>query len=248
MVAALLGDCDAIVHLAAISSVPACEASPLESYRTNVLGTCLLLEQALAARPDIRFLFASSAAVYGLDSGPMNDETKGGLRPQSFYAAQKFAGEQMLRQFADRRGLKALAFRFFNVYGPGQDPRSQYSGVISRFGEAIRKNEPLRLFAGGTQTRDFVSVRDVVGALCAALDLPLDRYDPAPINLGSGRSVSVRELASLMLRLSGRSLPIEEAPPRPGDIQDSGAMLGRAKSVLNWEAAVALETGLAELL
>jgi UDP-glucose 4-epimerase len=239
---------DAILHLAAIASVPVCEASPLESYRTNLLGTAVVLDAAAKQGRKPRVVFASSAAVYGKSSIATNQEDGAGMSLQSIYAAQKFGSEQMLNLFQVNQSVPCVVFRFFNVYGPGQDPKSQYSGVISLFADAIQKGKNIRLFGDGTQSRDFISVYDIVRAFELALSLPEEKCDSLPINLASGSSITIRELAELMQKLAKKKVEVALAPARAGDILHSGASVERAKRLLGWEAKTTLATGLAELL
>src|SRR5690606_8249751 len=158
---------DAIYHLAAVASVQASVDAPAATHATNFLGTLNLLEAA--RREGVgRFVYASSAAVYGdAELLPVSEESR--PRPLSPYAADKLGGEHYLRFYGQRYGLAATAFRFFNVYGPRQDPTSPYSGVISVFAERIRAGAAVTVFGDGRQTRDFVYVSDVVEVLAASL-------------------------------------------------------------------------------
>jgi UDP-glucose 4-epimerase len=237
----------AVFHLAAIASVPVCQQQPYESSRTNLFSTALVLERI---RPGTRFVFSSSAAVYGnlgrkgepiLEDLPLQDFL-------SFYAAQKYGSECLVRQFHRSRGTPAVVFRFFNVYGPGQDPKSPYSGVISKFANALEKGESIRLNGGGEPTRDFVSVHDIVKALILAIEVSDETCDAQPINLGTGQSVTIRELAETMRAVSASQVSLEDAPWRDGDVRHSTANVSRAHEKLGWKPSISLEEGLKELI
>jgi UDP-glucose 4-epimerase len=245
---------DAVYHFAAIVSVPICQAEPLESYRTNLLATTLILDclkkQKEQTGISARLIFSSTAASYGSqgrEGVPLAEEDIAS-EPPSFYAAQKLGSEQAIRLFHATQGLTAVVFRFFNVFGPGQDPSSPYSGVISVFLNAIKKGSVLRLNGGGAQTRDFISVHDIVTACVAALDLPQNLCDGKAINLGTGRKVSIRRLAEAMIAQSDKSIATEVAPAREGDVMHSLADISRASRLLRWSPRVTLQQGLKELL
>ncbi|MFO7545880.1 MAG: NAD-dependent epimerase/dehydratase family protein [Trueperaceae bacterium] len=161
-------DCDAVVHLAAVASVEASVRDPITTHRTNLMGTIRVFEEA-SKRPGRRVLYASSAAVYGdAQDVPISENTT--TRPLSPYASDKLAGEHYLAHYHRAGHVNGTAFRFFNVFGPRQDPSSPYSGVISIFLDRAVRGEPVTVFGDGRQTRDFVYVADVVEALVAALD------------------------------------------------------------------------------
>lgn len=242
-----LKDCDAVFQFAAIASIPRCQENPVESYETNLLATPILMqavaqEMKRTGRP-LQVIFSSTSAVYGDPGTSLKAaiESAPATELKSFYASQKFASEQAIRIFAQLHSIPAVVFRFFNVFGPGQDPKSHYSGVISIFLENIKNGLPLRLNGGGKQTRDFVSVFDIVRACKLALDLPSSACDGHAINLGTGKSISIQELAANLMKLSGKSVPIENAPWREGDILHSLADISRAKQLLMWEAQFSLE-------
>ncbi len=253
-VSAAVRDVCAVFHFAARVSVPVCRDEPVESYHTNVLGTARIAEairhESLRQDRKVRLIFSSSASVYGnlgREGFPLSEEGPT-AQPLSLYAAQKLASEQMLRLFHQDYGLAALVFRFFNVYGPGQDPQSPYSGVISVFSSALRDAKPLRLNGGGSQTRDFVSVYDIVTGCIRALEVHEKQCDARPINIGFGRSVSIRTLAEEMIQLSKKEVPLEISLPWPGDVLHSLADIRCAQKILNWNPQFHLSEGLAELL
>lgn len=245
-----LAGCDAFVHLAAVASVEASVRDPLGTNRTNLRGSIQLFEAAakLGVR---RGIYASSAAVYG-DSQELplrEDATK---RPLSPYAADKLASEHYLAHYRRSGKLDGMAFRFFNVFGPRQDPRSPYSGVISVFLDRAAKGAPITIFGDGEQTRDFVYVGDVTAALTKALvtadDGPLAEL---PVfNVGRGESVSLLQLLAIIGSLDGVTAPLQVSfePSRQGDIRRSLANVDRLMSRLSWTPRTPLSDGLAATL
>jgi UDP-glucose 4-epimerase len=245
---------DAVYHLAAVVSVPACQEDPEGSYQTNVVATGKLLQvvsrEMKTKGKKIRFVFSGSCAVYGDAGKDASPRVEGSspVGPRSSYATQKLASEQLITEFHKSEGIPAVIFRCFNVYGPGQEAGSPYSGVISVFTAALKKAQPLRLNGGGVATRDFVSVHDVVRAFAHVMELSEGVCDARPINLASGRSISIRELAQEMMKISGKNVLLEDAPAREGDILYSVSDIRRAGEILGWKPDVDLLKGLGELL
>jgi UDP-glucose 4-epimerase len=244
-----------VYHLAAIVSVPLCQKDPLDSYSTNFTGTLTVLEAIrrraqAAGRPPQGLVFASTAALYGSmgDDGRALRESDAARSFSSFYAAQKRASEQALDQYLKAFGVPSLAFRFFNVYGPGQDPTSPYSGVITIFAKLAKEGKQLPLNGGGVQTRDFIAVYDIVAGLIAALDLPKTKWDAQAMNLGTGTSLEIRNLAEMIRDASGLGSILVEAPPREGDVLHSLADISRAREALGFRPEHQLKKTLPELL
>jgi UDP-glucose 4-epimerase len=175
---------------------------------------------------------------------PVHEDTR--LNPLSPYAADKLAGEHYLFFYARKYGLSATAFRFFNIYGPRQDPSSPYSGVISIFVDRVRAGQPVVLFGDGEQTRDFVYVQDLIDILCAALHD--DRADGQIINVGRGIECSLQGMLDELERLSGKSIERRHEPARVGDIRRSCANVARLRQVLDRVPMTELGTGLGVLL
>lgn len=248
-----LSGVDAVFHLAAIASVPKCQENPTESYRTNLLSTSILLEEIRELQrigeKTIRLVFSSSSAVYGGDFGREKaEESRATRNPLSLYAAQKLGSEQAIKIFREQWQVPAVVFRFFNVYGPGQKADSPYSGVISLFHKAIQESLPIQLHGGGKQTRDFVSVSDIVRGLIGALALAEADCDAFPINLASGESTSISELAEMMMKISGKNVETLITPWRNGDLEHSLASIANAEKKLGWKPSVRLRDGLDELV
>jgi UDP-glucose 4-epimerase len=189
-------------------------------------------------------VFASSAAVYGdATAMPIGEDTP--TRPVSPYGIDKLASEHALDYYAAVHGVPATSLRFFNVYGPRQDPSSPYSGVISIFAERARAGRTLTMFGDGSQTRDFVYVGDVVRAVVAALG---DGANRVVANVGTGGEITVLELARSLVELCGGRSAIEHAPPRSGEILKSRARVDRLRDALDIVAETSLLDGLRETL
>ncbi len=230
---------DACFHLAAIASVERCVRDWPGTHRTNLSATISLFDAARARQVPV--VYASSAAVYGdAPAGPIDEETA--PTPLSAYGADKLGCEQHARVAGHVHGVPTAGLRFFNVFGPRQDPRSPYSGVISIFCDRLRRGDAIDVFGDGEQTRDFVYVGDVVRALLAALQAASVQ---APVlNVCTGRAVSVQGLAALVSDLTGRRAIIRQRPPRAGEIRHSVGSPARARRMLGLGPAVPLRDGL----
>ncbi len=228
---------DLVVHLAAVVSAVEAMDRPLDAFRTNVEGTLNVIE--LSKRRNIeKVIYASSVAVYGEPRYLPIDEDHPTI-PKNVYGASKLAGESLLLGYNGNYGLQCVSLRLFNVYGPNMKP-GPYAGVIYKFLERIRDGESLRVEGDGKQTRDFVFVEDVAEAILRALES--DRV--GIYNIGTGREVSILELADLLFNITGKDMGLEFVPPRPGDIRRSMANIDRAREELGWEPRTTLEEGL----
>ena len=228
-----------IVHLAAQVSVVHSVQHPLADMQVNYGGTLNVLEYARANAVE-KVAFASSAAVYGdVTTMPVPEEAP--CQPLSPYGIHKLASEFALDYYASVHGVATTALRFFNVYGPRQDPTSPYSGVISIFSDRARTGKPLTIFGDGSQTRDFVYVGDVVRALVAAVG---DGNARAIANVGTGREITVVELARTIVELCGNRSQILHAPARAGEISKSRARVDRLRDVFGVVAKTELVDGL----
>lgn len=234
-------DCLAVVHLAAIPSVARSVEDPVGCNSVTHGGTVNVLRRAVEA--DVaRFVLASSCAVYGDASQlPIAETTP--AHPLSPYASAKLAAEEVCVAAADEGQISAACLRFFNVYGPRQDPSSEYSGVISRFMAAAAADTPVTVYGDGRQTRDFVYVKDVVDAVLAALNRPLQ--GATIVNVGSGTSASVLDCLDVLEGLCGGPIERAFASARKAEVRDSRADVGRARWVLAWEALTGFADGLA---
>ena len=233
--------CGAVAHLAAVASVSRSVEDPEGANSVTHGGTVNVVRCAVEARVS-RLVLASSCAVYG-DAAQLPVAETSPPRPMSPYATAKLASEEACAAAADAGQLTAVLLRFFNVYGPRQDPSSEYSGVISRFMSAAAAGEPVTVFGDGLQTRDFVYVEDVALALTAALLKPLSGCSMA--NVGSGSQTSLLGILERLEGLSGHSIERRFAVRREGDIRDSRADIGRVAWVLGWRPTTTFSEGLA---
>ena len=235
---------EVVFHLAADPSVPRSVEDPRTCYDVNVTGTLTLLQAARDAGCR-RVVFASSCAVYGDDPVLPKHETLTPW-PGSPYASSKLAGEELCQVFARVYGLETVSLRFFNVYGPRQDPRGPYASVISRFVEALRRGETPTIFGDGEQTRDFVFVGDVVQAILRAASA--SNASGEIYNVASGRTVTLNQLLAILAGLLGREPVATFASERAGDVRHSAADISLVRKALEFEPVVSLEEGLAQTL
>lgn len=243
-VRAAMREVSAVFHLAAVASVQASIDDPVGTHGANLVGTLNLLEAGRRAGVT-RFLYASSAAIYGDTTAlPVAETTT--PRPLSPYAADKLAGEHYLQFYAAKHGLETTAFRFFNIYGPRQDPSSPYSGVISIFVNRAQAGLPVTVFGDGRQTRDFVYVGDLVEVLLAGLTN--EKMAGQTMNVGRGLECTLLELLAGLETATGKSIERKHAAPRVGDIAKSCADTTRLKTLLGWIPQTDLASGLSQLI
>ena len=230
---------DFIFHFAAMTSVPKSMKSPVETSTNNTYSTLVLLNEAI--RQGIKkFIFASSAAVYG-NSMQLPKKESFVPEPMSPYALSKITSEYYLKSFNSIYGLDSASLRYFNVYGPYQSPSSQYSGVISLFMKsAIEKARP-KIYGTGTQTRDFVFVDDVVNANILSMK---KKTNAESINIATSTQTSILSLLGHISAISKEKLNPEFMPPRPGDIVHSVADISKAKELLGFKPEHTLSEGL----
>lgn len=236
-------DFDVVFHLAAVTSVPFSIENPDLTYETNVAGTLNLLA-SYARRKVGKFVFVSTCAVYGEPKYLPVDE-KHPQAPISPYAESKLAAERYCLGFHEHQLLRAVVLRFFNVYGPRQG-LNDYSGVITRFIERGRQKLPLVVYGDGSQTRDFVSVYDVVDAVLASAEKP--GAEGEVFNVGSGKPTSINQLAKTILDLDRVDAGISYEAPRAGDIKNSYADISKAQKLLGYKPQFGLKDGLHALL
>jgi UDP-glucose 4-epimerase len=236
---------EVVLHQAAIPSVPRSVAEPLPSHSSGPTATLNMLEAARQAGAR-RFLFAASSSAYGNTDELPKLETML-PRPMSPYAAGKLAGEYYVRVYARTMGLDGVSLRYFNIFGPRQDPSSPYSGVISLFSKAMSEGRRPIIYGDGHQTRDFTYVDNAVSANLLALRAP-DPLRGEVLNVGTGRRVSLRDLVKALNTALGTSLEPEYHPERAGDVRDSLASLDRIRIVLDYQPKVNFEDGLKRTL
>ncbi len=242
-VASLAQQADAIIHLAAIASVAVCEAEPDRAHRTNVVGTETIF--ATAASRNIPVIYASSAAVYGDNPNlPLNEQSA--PNPLGNYGRHKLANEQIAERFTAH--VPSAGLRFFNVYGPRQDPRSPYSGVISIFAARALAGDPLTFFGDGEQTRDYIYIGDIVRLILAALaDASTRREGALVFNGCTGRATSLKTLAAAIGIAANKPITTAHAAPRVGDICHSLGDPRGAEQALGFTATTSLAAGLKAL-
>lgn len=234
--------CDAVVHLAAMASVPHSIEDPVACHEINATGTVRVLESA--RRHAVRqVLAASSSAVYGANPAAVKGE-RDWVRPLSPYAVSKLATEQYLLAYQTCYGLSTMAFRFFNVYGPGQPADHVYAAVIPTFVDALLAGRPLPVNGDGTQTRDFVYVGTVCDILLSAILRGLSH--PEPVNLALGGETSLLELVAALEVAASTSAEVQFRPPRTGEIAQSRADASVLWSLFPELEPVPLERGLRE--
>lgn len=234
-----VGDLDIIFHLAAIPGVQQSIDDPLGTVNINVMGTLNMLE--FARRHDATFIFASTCAIYGTNMAlPLREDSN--PAPLSPYASGKLACEYFIKNYNEIYGLQTCAFRMFSVYGPRQDPHSPYAAVVPRFIKACLSNTPPVIYGDGTQTRDFVYVKDVTRALEMAASIGAEGV----MNIGTGREYSVIELLDIIKKVTGYNGNVRFEPPRSGEALRSRADISRIKKALGWQPEYTLDMGIRE--
>ena len=232
---------DYVLHQAAIPSVPRSIEDPVGSDRANVHGTVVLLDAARRAQVK-RVVFAASSAAYGEKApGQAKIETMA-PDPLSPYAVAKLACEYYLRVFHSAYGLETVALRYFNVFGPRQDPKSQYAAVIPNFVTAALGGRPATIYGDGTQSRDFCYVENAIEAnllACTAQGAAGEVF-----NIACGESTSLLEVVDIIGQIVGRKIPPRHEAPRPGDIKHSLADIAKAKKILGYTGAINFAAGI----
>lgn len=242
LVSELIKKNDVVIHTAAQISVPHSMNDPLADAKTNIFGTLNLLEAARNSNIS-KFIYISSAAVYGNTIYNPIDE----LHPQnplSPYGASKLSGEKYCLMYHQAFGLPACCIRPFNIYSPRQKPENSYSGVISKFIEKVRVNENLIIFGDGSQTRDFISVHDIVDIILLLMEN--DQANGHVFNAGTGKSIMIKDLANIINNIFESSTDIQYIAEREGDIKHSCANISKAKKILGFKPKIDLEKGLME--
>lgn len=232
---------EVVFHQGALPSVPRSVQDPLTTSAVTVEGTLNVL---LAARDEGigRVVFASSSSVYG-SAGTLPRTESQAPDPISPYAVAKLAAERYCVSFHRVYGLETVALRYFNVFGPRQDPTSQYAAVVPRFIAAVDEGRPVPIHGDGSQSRDFTYIANVVEANVLAAER--DGVGGAVLNIATGRQASVDDLADAIGRVLGKPVEKEYQPSRTGDVRDSWADLTAARELLGWEPGVGLDEGLA---
>ena len=241
---AAVAGADYVLHQAAIPSVPRSVSDPITSNRANVDATLNVLVAARDAAVS-RVVYAGSSSAYG-DTPTLPKREDMPTDPLSPYALQKLVGEQYLQLFTRLYGLETVTIRYFNVFGPRQDPSSPYSGVISLFAMRMLEGRAPTIQGDGGQTRDFTYVANVVDGVLRACTAP--RASGEVINVAVGGRISISELCATMASVLGSTVAPEFTPPRAGDVRDSQADITKARELLGYEPIVPFEEGLRRTL
>jgi UDP-glucose 4-epimerase len=241
----ILDDVDAVVHCAAQVSVEKSLENPRYDAENNIIGTINLLQAAVKYPSIKRFIYISSAAIYGNPIElPISENHP--LNPLSAYGLSKLTGEKYVNMFWQIHKLPTVVIRPFNIYSKRADPKSPYSGVISKFIGQVKANKPPIIEGDGNQTRDFIHVKDVVQMILLALEKK--EAVGEVFNCGCGKPTSINELADIVIKVSGKKFKPVYTKERRGDIKYSYADIKKAKDVLNFKPNVRLEVGLKELV
>lgn len=234
---------DFILHQAALPSVPRSVKDPIMTNEVNVGGTLNILDAAKNAGVK-RIVYASSSSVYGnSEILPKSEDVS--PEPISPYAVSKLAGEKYCKVFSEVYGLETVILRYFNVFGPGQDPTSQYSGVIAKFVNAFLDGKPLAVFGDGEQSRDFTFVKDVVRANLLAASCPSE-YSGEVFNVARGKRVTLNHMIEILKDIFSQDEEVLYTDSRPGDVRHSEADISKIKAKLGFEPKTSFKEGLTE--
>ena len=243
--AAAVEGVDVVFHVAALPSVPRSMKDPVGTHETNVNGTLNLLEAGRHAGVR-RFVYSSSSSAYG-DTPVLPKVESMEPLPRSPYAAAKLSGELYTLAYARAGLIEGVALRYFNVFGPRQDPNGPYAAIIPLVFRAAMTGTPVTIFGDGRQTRDFTFVENVVDANLLSAEHDGARVSGHALNIGAGSRTSLLELIEMVQETVGMEINVLHAPDRPGDVRDSQAGLARAKSVLGYQPAVDVREGIRRL-
>lgn len=233
-------DAEVVFHQAALPSVQRSVEDPLDSNAVNSQGTLNILLSARDAGVK-RVIYASSSSIYG-DTPTLPKLEEMPANPLSPYALQKYIGEQYCRLFYQLYGLETVSFRYFNIFGPKQDPASVYSAVIPRFIDALLKGHPPLIFGDGEQSRDFTYIDNVVQANLLAMSA--EHLQGEAINIACGKRVSLNQLLNILKEIVGSKVSPVHEEARKGDVKHSLADINKGKKILNYDPQVGIEMGL----
>ncbi|MGQ0766677.1 MAG: SDR family NAD(P)-dependent oxidoreductase [Gemmatimonadota bacterium] len=236
---------DTAFHVAALPSVPRSMKDPIGSHDNNVNATVLLLE-ACRRNGVRRFVYSGSSSAYGdTPALPKSEEME--VLPRSPYAAAKLAGELYTLAYARAGLIEGIALRYFNVFGPRQDPNGPYAAVIPAVFRAAALGQLMGIHGDGLQTRDFTYVDNVVTANILAATRPAQTINGWSVNVGAGQQTTLLDLVTLIASILGKDVPVRHNPPRSGDVRDSLASLDRARTILGYTPKTSLREGLEKL-
>ena len=237
-----MAGCEAVLHQAALGSVPRSVEDPDTSHDVNVNGTLSVLNTARKMGVK-RVIFAASSSIYGNRAeSPKHEDMV--MMPCSPYAANKASCEHYMRAFASAYGMETLCLRYFNVFGPRQDPLGAYAAVIPAFASCILDSRPPVIYGDGEQSRDFCHIDNVCEANYQALNAPSEVCDGRGINIACGQSTSLNEILKILGRLLGKSIEPDYSDPRPGDVKHSLADISLANKTIGYQPCVYFAEGL----
>jgi UDP-N-acetylglucosamine 4-epimerase len=239
-----IGHPHAVIHLAAMGSVPKSMSMPLTYYYNNVTAFDKMLQDC----PAKRIVYASSSSVYGDIKDPIKKESMDLGKPLSPYAETKQINERQARMAFAQYKTETIGLRFFNVFGPEQNPNGDYAAVIPRWIKSIKENGLVTRYGDGTQTRDFCYIKNVVDAIMLALETDNEFCFGKVFNVGYGKATSLNDLALLLEELMGKSVSFNALPEREGDVKHSMADIVMAKNLLKYYPKYDLRSGLEEML
>ena len=231
---------DFVVHQAAIPSVQRSLSDPIATNRANVVGTLNLLESCRRVGVQ-RFVYAASSSAYG-NTEVLPKQEDMAPNPMSPYALQKYVGERYCKLYFELYGLETISLRYFNVFGPGQDPHSEYSAVIPKFINCLLNNQPITIYGDGEQSRDFTFIENVIEANMLALNAAA--VGGQMCNVGCGERISLNRLVVLLEREIAGSARVIHVEPKLGDVRHSLAAVDRARALLNYQPKIGVEEGL----
>jgi nucleoside-diphosphate-sugar epimerase len=238
--AEVVKDVDYVLHQAAVPSVQRSVVDPVGTNRSNVTATLNLLENSRKARVR-RFVYAASSSAYG-DTEVLPKSEDMPANPLSPYALQKWVGERYCKLYHELYGLETVSLRYFNVFGPGQDPYSEYSAVIPKFTTKLLAQEPITVYGDGEQSRDFTYIDNVIQANLLALRAP---NAPGEVcNIGCGQRVTLNQLIQILEELLKVRAQVTYAPAKPGDVRHSLADITKARRILGYVPETEIEEGL----
>lgn len=244
LVQELVNNAHAVIHLAAVASVEACRKNRPKAHQTNAFGTLNLFEASARSSRRPRVIYASSAAIYG-EQQQLPIKESAAAAPLSAYGLDKWFAEKEAALAYAHAGINSVGLRFFNVYGPWQDPSSAYSGVISLFAKAMLEDRPITIFGDGEQTRDFIYVGDVVTLILAALKAKEGAHY---LNGCTGHGTSILLLEETLRHITRSNSMIHHGTPREEDIRHSVGDASRAHALLRFKAKTTLQEGLTALI
>jgi nucleoside-diphosphate-sugar epimerase len=237
---------DVVFHEAALPSVERSVRNPLESNDVNITGTVNVLVAARDAGVQ-RVVYAASSSAYGNTPTLPKVETMT-PEPLSPYAIAKLASEQYMKVFAQLYGLSTVSLRYFNIFGPRQDPTTQYAGVVAKFATCALEGKPYPVNGDGNQSRDFTYVENAVLANLLAAEVPLDPHESPLVNIAYGERTTLNQIIVMLNQVTGQNLPTEYGPERAGDVRDSHADLQRAREILGYRPPIGVQEGLRRTL